>query len=178
LLSTRAWEPIYGVDVIANAFVQAAQIRSELRLVMLGNGSQAALIYQIFKAGGVLDRVQFPGQVEQDELPNYYQEADIYLCASHSDGTSISLLEALACGTPVVVSDIPGNQEWIEPGVQGWLFPDGDAQALAQEILKAFDQRQRLPEMTRAARSLAEQRADWNKNFPELFKAYQIAFAD
>ncbi len=181
LLSTRAWEPIYGVDVIARAFVLAAKRRPELRLVMLGDGSQASLIRQIFQEGDVLDKVQFPGQVGQAELPEYYRKADLYLSASHSDGTSISLLEALACGTPVIVSDIPGNREWIEPGVQGWWYPDGNAVALAQCILEAIDegeehlQRQRLHEMGRAARHLAEQRADWKKNFPQLFKAYQIA---
>jgi L-malate glycosyltransferase len=175
LLSTRAWEPIYGVDVIVRAFAQAAKIRPELCLVMLGGGTQAALVRQILQDGGVLDKVQFPGWVGEDELPRFYQEADLYLSATHSDGASISLLEALACGTPVVVSDIPGNREWVEPGVQGWRFPDGDAEALARCILNGFDQRDHLPEMRRAARILAEQRADWKRNFPELFKAYQIA---
>ncbi len=52
LLSTRGWEPIYGVDVLARAFAQAARQCPELRLVMLGNGSQAASLRQIFRAGG------------------------------------------------------------------------------------------------------------------------------
>jgi glycosyltransferase involved in cell wall biosynthesis len=177
LLSNRAWEPMYGVDVIARAFVQAAKNHPELRLVMLGNGTQAALIRQTLQDGGVLDRVQFPGQVGEADLPRYYRETDLYLSASHSDGTSISLLEAMASGTPVIVSDIPGNREWVEPGAQGWLFPDGDANALAQCILNAIARRDLLPEMGRAARALAEQRADWDRNFPELFKAYQIAFS-
>jgi glycosyltransferase involved in cell wall biosynthesis len=175
ILSTRGWEPIYGVEEIARAFVQAAAHRPELRLVMLGSGSQAVLIQKILGDGGVLDKVQFPGQVDQTRLPGYYQSADLYISASHSDGTSISLLEALACGKPVIVSDIPGNREWIEQGNQGWLYPEGDAGALAEAILTALKQREKLFEMGRSARRLAEQRADWTKNFPELFKAYQIA---
>jgi glycosyltransferase involved in cell wall biosynthesis len=175
LLSTRGWEPIYGVELIARAFVQAARRCPALHLVMLGSGSQAGLIRQILQDGGVLDRVQFPGQVGLLDLPGYYQSSDVYLSATHSDGTSISLLEALACAKPVIVSDIPGNREWIEPGVQGWWFPDSDAPALAEAILLAYQQREQLAVMGRAARLLAEQRADWNKNFLELFKAYQIA---
>jgi len=84
-------------------------------------------------------------------------------------------LEALACGTPAIVSDIPGNREWIEPGEVGWLFRDGNAEALAAAILNAYEQRQRLPEMGRKARQLAEARADWERNFPQLEKAYAIA---
>ncbi len=186
LLSTRSWEPIYGVDVIARAFIKAATVRPELRLAMLGNGSQAGLLRQILEKVNVADnknpserygshRVLYPGQVGYNDLPRYYRSADLYLSASHSDGSSISLLEAMACGLPVLVSDIPGNREWVEPGVNGWLFPDGDIEALAKAILQAIDQRSRLPEMGRQSRQIAEQRADWQKNFPNLFRAIEIA---
>lgn len=175
LLSTRAWEPVYGVDVIARAFVVAAQQHPELRLVMLGNGSQAAQLRQIFTQGGVLEQVLFPGQVKQADLPRFYRNADLYISASHSDGTSISLLEALACGCPALVSDISGNREWVTQGVQGWLFPDGDADALARAILQALVNREQLIELGRNARRLAEQRADWKQNFPHLLRAYSLA---
>jgi glycosyltransferase involved in cell wall biosynthesis len=175
LLSTRGWEPIYGVDVIANAFVTAARERPELCLTMLGNGSQAGMLRQIFTRAGLQDRVTFPGLVSQADLPRYYRSADLYLSASHSDGTSISLLEAMACGTPALVSDIPGNREWVEPGINGWRFPDGDADALAQAILQVIEQRGRLTEMGAAARALTEKRANWEQNFQNLYKAYDLA---
>jgi glycosyltransferase involved in cell wall biosynthesis len=175
LLSTRGWEPIYGIDVIAHAFVVAAKQRPELHLTMLGNGSQAAAIRQILLIGGVYHRIDFPGRVSYADLPNYYRHADVYISASHSDGTSISLLEALACGTPPIVSDIPGNQEWIVPGMNGWLFCDGDSKDLASTILMAMDKRHNLPEMGNKVRLLAEARADWERNFPMLEKAYAIA---
>ena len=175
LLSTRGFEPIYGIDVIAHAFVIAARKRPNLRLTLLGNGSQSAAIRQILLIGAVHDRVLFPGHVSFSELPSYYRDADLYISASHSDGTSISLLEAFACGTPAIVPDIPGNREWITPGENGWLFPDGDAEALASAILDALDHQQNLPEMGRKARLLAEARADWERNFPKLEKAYALA---
>jgi glycosyltransferase involved in cell wall biosynthesis len=175
LLSTRGWEPIYGVDVIARAFVLVARQLPELQLMMLGNGSLAAELRQIFKDGGVEGRVHFPGQVSQDSLPRIYQSADLYLSASHSDGTSISLLEAMACACPVLVSDIPGNQEWVTPNHNGWLFVDGDVHSLAAFILRAVEERERLPEMGINARQLAEQRADWDENFLQLLKAYDLA---
>ncbi len=116
--------------MIARAFVIAASKRPELRLTLLGSGSQSASIRQILLIGAVYDRVLFPGQVSFSDLPDYYRNADLYISASHSDGTSISLLEAFACGNPAIVPDIPGNREWITPGENGWLFPDGDAEAI------------------------------------------------
>jgi len=175
VLSTRTWEPLYGVDILAQAFARVAHDRPQMRLVMLGNGSLAPRLRAIFQGGQVLEQVVFPGQISQDDLPRYYQSADVYLSASHSDGTSISLLEAMACGCPVLLSDIPGNREWITPGEQGWLFPDGSVDGLARALEQAYDARQDLPRMGRAARLLAEQRADWETNFQELFRAYRIA---
>ncbi len=176
LLSTRAWEPIYGIEVIARAFTEVVKERPYIRLLMLGNGSQAGLLRNIFSQAGVQDQVHFPGQVSRADLPNYYRAADLYVSASHSDGSSISLLEAMACGCPVLVSDIPGNREWVDPGVQGWWFKDGDTGDLERMIIRTVDEeRGRLPGMGKLARSLAERRADWKKNFPELINAYNLA---
>jgi glycosyltransferase involved in cell wall biosynthesis len=111
----------------------------------------------------------------EEELPEYFRVADLYLSASHSDGSSVSLMEALACGLPAAVSDIPANQEWVKPGEQGWLFPDGDTQALAEVILRATGERSGLKAMSEKCRAVAEARADWSRNFPRLFEAYRIA---
>jgi glycosyltransferase involved in cell wall biosynthesis len=178
ILSTRSWEPIYGVDVLAKAFSKAAQIDESLQLIMLGSGSQASLLRETFDRGGLLDRVFFPGQVSQSELPRYYQMADMYVSASHIDGSSVSLMEALACGRPVLVSDIPGNREWVEPGVNGWLFSDGDVDDLAGKILLAAEKRQELASMSISARKIAEERADWERNFPVLLDTYEAVFSE
>jgi glycosyltransferase involved in cell wall biosynthesis len=81
----------------------------------------------------------------------------------------------MACGCPVVVSDIPGNREWVHPAINGWLFRDGDPGALAQAILQAIEQREKLAEMGQAARQIAVERADWQSNFPALLRAYELA---
>lgn len=141
--------------------------------MLLGGGSQGALIRQVLINGGVLERVTFGGQVSQNELPRWYHWADVYISPSHVDGSSVSLMEALACGLPCLVSDIPGNREWVTEGQNGWLFPDGDADALAEKILQAIDRRAALPEIGRAARVVAEERADWTKNSAKLMQAYQ-----
>jgi L-malate glycosyltransferase len=185
LLSTRSWESIYGVETIAQAFIKAADGHPGLRLVMLGDGSQASVLRQIFQNGGQIPsrngktvenaaQVIFPGQVGFEDLPNYYRSSDLYVSASHSDGTSISLLEAMACGLPVLVSDIPGNHEWVVPGGNGWLFREGDSEALAMAIRKAFTERSRLPEMGEKARQSVEKRADWDLNFQKMLDVYEL----
>lgn len=178
LLSTRSWEPMYGMDVLARGFAKAAQQIQGLRLLLLGNGSQSAYLKQILDQAGVLNQVVFPGQVDQSDLPRYYHQADLYLSASHVDGSSVSLMEALACALPVLVSDIPGNQEWVKPGVNGWWFRDGDADDLANKIRMAVEQCQSLPSMGSAARQMAEAKADWSRNFSVLLDAYGMVLSE
>jgi glycosyltransferase involved in cell wall biosynthesis len=76
----------------------------------------------------------------------------------------------------VLVSDIPANREWITDGVNGWLFPDGDAEALAAKITAIMDGGD-LSSVRRAARRTAEERADWPRNFGVLLGAYKRAVA-
>ncbi len=138
ILSLRSWEPIYGVDILAKAFVQAVREEPSLRLILLGSGSQSQTIHQIFDQAGLSEDIYWGGQVSQANLPGFYRAADLYVSASHSDGSSVSLMEALGSGLPVVVSDIPGNLEWIQDGKNGWLFEDGDVEGLKNACLMSI----------------------------------------
>lgn len=173
LFCNRSWETRYGVDVLARAFVKVAQQNENVDLILLNGGSQNANIRRILQSGGVLDRVTFGGQVSQTDLPRWYYMADLYISPSHVDGSSVSLMEALACGLPCLVSDIPANKEWVVEDENGWLFRDGDADHLAEKILAAISQREKLPEIGRASRRSAEMRADWKKNAEALMNVYR-----
>jgi glycosyltransferase involved in cell wall biosynthesis len=177
LFCNRTWEAIYGVDVLAKAFVRVAANHPDVTLILLGAGSQGPQIRQILMNGTVLDRVHFGGQIRQNDLPRWYRMADLYVSPSHVDGSSVSLLEALASGLPCLVSDIPGNREWIVDGENGWLFQDGDASDLAEKISYAIQYRRSLKTMGEAARRTAEQKADWKKNFGKLLEAYNHVIA-
>lgn len=173
LFCNRAWETRYGVDVLARAFVKVAQQRDDVRLILLSGGSQGAYLRKIFQSGGVEEYVTFGGQISQPELPRWYHMADLYISPSHVDGSSVSLMEALACGLPCLVSDIPANKEWVFENENGWLFRDGDSNHLAEKILAAMNQRENLPEIGRASRNEAEKRADWKKNAAALMEVYR-----
>ncbi|MBI5945509.1 MAG: glycosyltransferase family 4 protein [Chloroflexi bacterium] len=176
LFCNRSWEIRYGVDVLARAFVKVAQQNENVDLILLNGGSQGNVIRNILQSGGVLERVTFGGHVSQTDLPNWYHMADIYVSPSHVDGSSVSLMEALACGIPCLVSDIPANKEWVVENENGWLFCDGDADHLAEKILAAISQREKLPEIGRASRRSAEMRADWQKNAEVLMNVYRKVY--
>jgi len=177
LLSTRNWERIYGVDQVCQAFINVAATNEKLRFILLGDGSLRDQIEQLLQHAGLEHRVHLAGYVNYDELPKFYRAADLYVSASHVDGSSISLLEAMACGIPAIVSKIPGNQEWVTPGVSGWLFQEGSSEALTNTIEEAIHNQDQLREYGQKSRQIAEDRADWGKNSEGLHQAYKLALA-
>ncbi|MCL4260712.1 MAG: glycosyltransferase family 4 protein, partial [Anaerolineales bacterium] len=178
LFCSRTWEAIYGVDVLAKAFVKVASENPNVNLILLGGGSQGNHIRQILMKGGVMERVHFGGQVSQRDLPRWYHMADVYISPSHVDGSSVTLMEAMASGLPCLVSDIAGNKEWIQDGVNGWLFRDGDVDDLVGKILFAIKSKREFKRIGESARKTAEERADWRKNFGKLLEAYEKVKSD
>ena len=176
VVTARAHEPLYGVDVAVDAFLSAAADRPELRLLVLSTGSLTGALETRVAAAGATSRVHFTGRIPNGDLPRHLGAADIYLSASHLDGSSVTLLEAMASGLPMVVSDIPGNREWVADGRTGALFADGDATtgALSLTTIATLGKEERRA-IGAAARRVAEDRADWSSNVERLFDAYRIA---
>ena len=104
----------------------------------------------------------------------WFRAADAYVSCAKSDGTSISMLEAMATGLPVVVTDIPSNREWVAEPENGWLAPAGSAEGVAERMLQVANltPRERKTISERNQRVVAE-RADWDKNFPRLLEMYE-----
>jgi len=175
LLSTRSWERLYGVDTLVEGFVQAARRDATLRLLMLSGGSLEPHVRARLAETGLADRVHFAGTVTLEDLPACYRAADLYVSASRSDGSSVSLLEAMACGLPALVSDIPGNREWVAPTENGWWFRSGDAGSLTDAILATRAAGAGLQARGKRSRAIAEARADWGRNSPRLLEAYRMA---
>ena len=174
IVHTRSWEPRYGLDITLEGFWQAFQSEPNLRLFMLGGGSLENQVKHFITEKGLSDRVHFFGYQENEALAGYYKTADIYLSASHIDGSSVALMESMACGCPALVSDIPANSEWIKDGVQGWNFKDGDSQILAEKIIYISRNKKEIIPCGKNARAKAESDADWSENFAKLLDTYDV----
>jgi glycosyltransferase involved in cell wall biosynthesis len=133
-----------------------AHLDPEAHLVILGDGSGLPWLGQRAARSGLGDRVHFPSFVEPALLARYFQGADLFLMPTLCDeGLPLSLLQALACGLPVVASDLGGLREAVQPGETGLLVRPGDAAALGQAIASLLAGRPRLAQMSEAARAQA-----------------------
>jgi len=176
LLCLRSWEPNYGVDVLLHAFKAAVRKNEDLRLILLGDGSLHDQYMELLSSEELKDKVFIGGRVPNQDLIKYYGAADIYVTPSHVDGSSVSLMEALACGLPTIASDIPANLEWVQCGNNGWIFTDNNIDELTQTILNSA--RVPLEEYSSQARQIAIQKANWQINKEKLFACWQALTPD
>lgn len=173
VITTRSLEPIYGVEAFMEAARKVIEKAPDTRFLMLGGGSLEPKVRAFIAQYKLEPAIHLEGRVPHDRLPDYFNEADLYVSSSYSDGTSVSLLEAMACQLPVVVTDLPSNREWVTPGVNGWLVPPGDTQALSSAIVEALEKKDKAKAMVERNISLTRQKADWDKNFSILLEAYE-----
>jgi len=172
LVSVRHLEPIYDVTTLVEALPEIAAGHPDLGVEIAGEGPERAALEARARTLGVADRARFRGRVSPAELARLVAASAVYVSTSRSDSTSLSLLEAMAAGSVPVVTDIPGNREWIEPGVGGRLFPVGDARALARAVSETladaeFRRRARL-----VNRRAVEERGDWAKSLARVSGIY------
>ena len=173
-ISTRSWEPLYAIGELLDGFRLAHRKDSALHLMLMGDGSEAAKVHEFIAVHGLEGAIRMPGRVGNDEMPKWFRSADAYVSYAKTDSASLSLLEAMATGLPVIARDIPSNREWITEGRNGWLAPDGAPEELADRFLRAA--RLGAEERTlfsQRNRKIVEERADWDRNFPKLLPMYE-----
>jgi len=175
VLSLRAHEPIYRVADIIRAFADVPR-RDDVHedfpdpyLIIGHTGSLTPELKALVRELEIERRTRFIGTVPEAELVPILGRASCYVTASEVDGTSVTLLQAMACGTPVIASDTPGNRGWVVEGETGHLFPVGDTGALTQCLIEVTA---RYPQaLVDQARQLIEREADWQANLSRLARA-------
>lgn len=168
LLSVGNLVPLKGHDIT----IRTLTILKEARLVIAGTGPEEARLRDLARTLDVADRVRFLGVVPQTELPRWYRAADALVLASSREGMANVLLEALACGTPVVASDIPGMGEVVGPPESGRLMTDRTPEALAAALRALLTN----PPDRAATRSYAE-RFSWDATTQGQIKLFQEVLA-
>jgi glycosyltransferase involved in cell wall biosynthesis len=155
----------------AMALLKIKGIKFELSLA--GDGSLLDELKQQVRNLGLDDSVTFMGKVAHEDLPELLSRNDVYLSASLWDGTSLSLLEAMASGLFPIVSDIKANSAWLRNGIDGFLHKVGNAEDLANCILRLLDEPEIVQKACPHNRQSVVEKADRNKNMKRLETIYQ-----
>jgi L-malate glycosyltransferase len=171
IVSTRRYEPLYGLPVLLRALKELCGQRVQFRATLVGGGSQSEALRGQCEELGLAGCVEICGELQPQQLAELLREGDLYVSTSGSDSTSVSLLEAMACGAFPVVSHIPGNLDWIRHGHNGLLFPPADYRALAGCIGTAMEHKALRAESVEKNLKIIADRAIWNDNMERVEQA-------
>lgn len=164
ILSARSHEPIYGVEHLIEAIPKIVKEVTESRFLIIGGGHLTQSFKERVRELHIEKYVKFTGNLPREDVVAYVNASDIYVSTSLSDGTSASLLEAMTLTVPSVVTEIPGNKEWIKNGYNGYLIPVKDSKSLSEKIIQLIKNKEIGKKLGENARKTVEARVNWRKN--------------
>lgn len=144
-------DPIKNQSMLLRAFDHVRRRVPGARLVIAGEGPARGKLEKVAAELGLAQAVSFLGEVR--DTPTLYRDFDVFALSSISEGTSMSILEAMASGVPVVATAVGGTPALVRNGELAVLVPDGDAVAMADAIVELATNPQRRQTLGRAARA-------------------------
>jgi len=169
LLFLGRLDPRNGLDTVLGAMTRVLEQRPGTQLTVAGDGPLRPVYERLARPLG--GAVRFVGRVNGDR-PSYYAGADLYLCPTTQASFGVTLLEAMACGTPMIVSDITGFRELVDSGSEAVLVSKSRPDAWADTIVGLLDDPSRRDAMGGAGRRKAESYA-WPRIADQVMRVYR-----
>lgn len=169
---TRSLMSEYRHDVILKAFGILNEKEIDFALTIVGDGTQIAVLKNLAKELKIENKVLFTGRIPNTELPQLLQASSFYISMPITEGVSASLFEAMASNCYPIVTDIAGNQSWIQHRKNGQLIALDDSKMLAQELLWSFENKAHRAEAVMTNRKFVEENADYKINMKIIASKY------
>jgi len=146
-----------------------------IEFVVTGKGPQRDRLERLAERYGIADSVRFTGYVSRERQIYLYQNATAFALPSHYEGLPTVLLEAMACGTPVVATAVGGCPEVIDDGTNGLLVPAGEPSSIAAALDELLDDAELRDRLGRKARQTILDRYTWEAVTNAFEQEYQAA---
>jgi glycosyltransferase involved in cell wall biosynthesis len=174
IVSQRSLErPLYNVDQVIMAMPEVLKRVPAARLMIGGEGALEEQLRDLTRRLGVAGAVEFTGTAAWPAgLAERLGSAAVYVSVPSSEGTSVTLLEAMAAGAYPVVSDLPGNREWVS-GEGGTVVPVRQVGPLAEALAMALLDQGRRTAAAKHNWKVIEERGRWADNMGRMEKAYR-----
>ncbi len=169
LMHISNFRPVKRVEDVVRIFARFLE-SLPARLVLVGDGPETSRVFRLAQELGVADRVHFMGVV--DRVAPLLRSANLLLLPSQNESFGLAALEAMACGVPVVASDVGGLPEVVEHGVTGFLAPVGDVERMADYAVRILSDCATCRAFSQAARQRAVEHFHWMEIVPRYEALY------
>jgi glycosyltransferase involved in cell wall biosynthesis len=171
VFTLRAHEPKYGIEYL----LRAASLlkRDDVIFVIGGDGSLRPYHEQLAVDLGIKEKTIFVGKIPQGEVPYYYAMSDIVVVPSLQEAFGLVVSEALACGKPVIGTEVGGIPDQIIDGYNGFLVKPKDPKEIVEKIIWLIDHPDEAKRMGMNGRKMVEEKFDINKRIEKVVSLYE-----
>lgn len=171
IVTVARLSPEKGIDVLLRAMVEVVRAEPRVHLEIAGDGVLRGDLEKLTGELGIAAQVRFLGEVA--DIPSLLSRASLFVLPSHSEGISLTLLEAMARGLPVVTTRVGGNTEVVVDGQTGFLVPPDDPSAMAARIRQLLGDLDRSQMMGRAGNHRVEAHFDIRRVLDRYERLYR-----
>lgn len=171
VVTIARFHPVKDHAMLLRALARVAAVRPDADLLLAGDGPLRPDLERLTRELGIEGRVHFLGV--RSDVPELLGASDVFALTSVSEAASLTLMEAMAAGVPVVVTAVGGNPEIVCQGVEGLLVPRGDAQAAAAALLQLLDNPAAAARMGAAGKARAHERYRLERTIDAYLRLYQ-----
>ncbi len=158
---------------LIKTMVEVVSENADVNLLIIGNGPTTEIAEKMIKSLHLEKNIKIIPRVKHSEIKMYYMASDLFILPSYSEGLPKVVLEAMACGTPVVASNIPGHREIINHNETGYLFKTGNNSDLALTIINALENVEQRKMISSAAKTRVEEQFSWEAVVKRLEHVYE-----
>jgi len=176
VFSPRSFQPVYRIELIVSAWPMVIAQRPDARLLLksyFADPAYTALLHQLVADLGIADSVRFTGATDYAAMPAYYNLAAATVSVPASDGLPATALEALACGSALVVTDLPWTRGVVAHEQTGLLVPPGDSAALAAALLRLLNDEALRRRLVANGLAFSAAHGDWAGEMRKMEQAYR-----
>lgn len=173
--SVKNLELNYGIDYLIRIFATLKEKNHgrNLKLLIIGDGKDKDVFMKLVKKLNLTEEVDFIGYVNHPQLPNYYNQMDVFANLSLRESFGVSVLEASASALPVVVSDIAGLKEVYKEGLTGFSINLNDEIDSIKKFQRLIDDAELRKKMGEEGRRFVSENYNWNHSIDTLWRSYE-----
>lgn len=170
--SIKPLESLYNINIIIKSLAGLKDKYPGMKLMIVGEGGQSDELKEIAQKEGVADKVIFTGRVPFSEVNKYFNKIDILLNLSQYESFGVSVIEAMACGAPVIVTGVGGLKEIVKDDTLGLKVEVGNVEQTMQAIEKLIKDPQLYQEVSANGRKHVEENYNWEENLARMITVY------
>lgn len=173
VFSNRSFLDVYNIETLIRAIPSVLEENKDIHFIIKGSGPLEKNLKELARNLDINEYVTFMGWTKYEDMPKYLHCCDIYVSTALSDGTPVSVLEAMACGKACIATNVGGVGEWIKNDVSGILIPPKQPRILAEKILELSRDAAKREKLGEEARRLVTERGSWKNIMERVRRDYQ-----